>query len=83
VGSGFGAGSKKRWRPIFAFILTAIASSSLEGADDSAELSESAIAFVVSRVMWVGRKDGDVECHKVRIELENASKLSLLGAMPV
>lgn len=48
VGLGFGAGSKKRWRPTFAFIFAAIASSSLEGADDSAELSESAIAFVVS-----------------------------------
>jgi hypothetical protein len=60
VGSGLGAELKKRWSPVLAglFIFASMASSSLEGADESDELSESAIAFAGSRftVVVVGGK---------------------------
>lgn len=58
MGSGFGAGSKKRWSPVFTglFIFAAMASSSLEGADESEEVSESAILLAASRCYVVGRE---------------------------
>lgn len=46
------------------FIFATIASSSLEGADESEELSEAAILFTVSRFTWVKKKYREVECHK-------------------
>lgn len=69
LGSGLGAGSKKRWSPVLTglFIFAAIASSSLEGADDKEELSESAIMFVVSRFMWMERMDGTLSVTEVRL----------------
>lgn len=72
MGSGLGAGSKKRWSPVLGglFIFATMASSSLEGADESEELSESAILFAVSRFTLVGRKHRKVECHRSSIELE-------------
>jgi hypothetical protein len=58
VGSGLGAGSKKRWSPVFTglFIFAAMASSSLEGADESEELSESVIFVAASRCYDDGKE---------------------------
>ena len=73
MGSGLVAGPKKRWSPVLTglFIFASMASSSVEGADESEELSESAMLFAVSRLtVVVGWKYREVGCNRSPIELE-------------